>query len=53
MYLIGKEKRADAIPHLVYANASVSVPVRLEQARRWKGISCFFAKSVICLRKIL
>jgi hypothetical protein len=34
MYLSGKEINAEATPPLLYAKASVSVPVALESAER-------------------
>ena len=39
MYLKGSEINAEATPPLLYAKASVSVPVALESADRWNGIS--------------
>jgi hypothetical protein len=34
-----KRNQAEATPPLLYANASVSVPVTLEEAKRWKDFS--------------
>jgi hypothetical protein len=40
MHAQRKRNQAEATP-LLYANASVSVPVTLEEAKRWKEFSFF------------
>jgi hypothetical protein len=38
MHVAQRKESTEATPPLLYANASVSVPVTLEEAKRWKGI---------------
>ena len=53
MYLKGSEINADGTPPLEYANASVSVPVALEEASLWNGIFFALAVCVISRNKLL
>ncbi len=50
MYLKGNEIKALATPELLYAKASVSVPVALDSADRWKGI--FFSSAVSVIKSL-